>query len=137
MIQEPSYLACGRCQRLNLDCKIESNFKRVGKRSKNAEMEREIVELRRQLASQQASPTTQPPSIKASISTPVSPSTTHLQSNLDQYMGSEDAVASLLDLRSGLEGGSFLRSPNSQLLPSRRLENVFLLYDQVRDLFEQ
>ncbi|MCJ1463102.1 hypothetical protein MMC07_001707 [Pseudocyphellaria aurata] len=135
VVQEPSYQACGRCQRLSLDCKIESNFKRVGKRSKNAEMEREIVELRKQLASQQASPATQPPSIKASLSTPVSPSMSQLHSTLDQYMGSQEAVASLMDLRSGLEGGSFLRSPNSQILPSRRIEDVVLLSDRIRDLF--
>ncbi|KAI9817602.1 MAG: hypothetical protein M1826_001588 [Phylliscum demangeonii] len=34
-----------------LPCKIESNFKRVGKRSRNAEMERELAELRKRLAS--------------------------------------------------------------------------------------
>lgn len=109
----------------------------MGKRSKNAEMEREIVELRKQLASQQASPATQAPSIKASLSTPVSPSLSHLHSTLDQYMGSQEAVASLMDLRSGLEGGSYLRSPNSQILPSRRIEDVVLLYDRIRDLFQQ
>lgn len=52
-------------------------------------------------------------------------------------MGSQEAVASLMDLRSGLEGGSFLRSPNSQVLPSRRIEDLVLLYDRIRDLFQQ
>lgn len=137
VIQEPAYLACGRCQRLNLDCKIESNFKRVGKRSKNAEMEREIVELRRQLAVQQTSPMTGPSSIKASMSVSGSPTLSHLPPTLDQYMGSQEAVASLMDLRSGLDGGSFLRSPNGQILPSRRIEDVVLIYDRIRDLFQQ
>lgn len=136
VIQEPSYQACGRCQRLKLDCKIESTFKRVGKRIQNAEMEREIVELRKQLASQQGSPTMQTHFIKESRSTPVSPSMTSLNPALEQYMGSQEAVASLLDLRSGLEGGSFLRSP-SQIMPSRRLEGVVLFYDRIHALFQQ
>ena len=52
-------------------------------------------------------------------------------------MGSQEAVSTLMDLRSGLEGGSFLRSPNGQILPSRRLEDVLLNHDRVRDLFQQ
>ncbi|KAJ8607390.1 hypothetical protein MRB53_040336 [Persea americana] len=40
---------CSRCTRLKLDCRIDANFRRIGKRSKNAEMEREIIELRRRL----------------------------------------------------------------------------------------
>ena len=52
-------------------------------------------------------------------------------------MGSQEAVSTLMDLRSGLEGGSFMRSPNVQILPSRRLEDVLLTHDRVRDLFQQ
>ena len=135
-------MTCSRCQRLNLECKIESNFKRVGKRSKNAEMEREIVELRKQLASQQASPTTVGLSIKASLSASASPTISQLPSHMDQYMpsvavGSEEAVASLMDLRSGREGGSFMRSPNAQLLRTRQLGEVILTHDRVQDLFQQ
>ncbi|KAI5290145.1 hypothetical protein KEM55_008655, partial [Ascosphaera atra] len=48
VVQEP-FTTCSRCRRLNLECKIESNFKRIGKRSRNAEMEREIIELRREI----------------------------------------------------------------------------------------
>ena len=59
-----------------------------------------------------------------------------LNPTLEQYMGSQEAVASLLDLRSGLEGGAFLRSP-SQIMPSRRLEGVVLFYDRIHDLFQQ
>ena len=131
------YTTCTRCQRLNLECKIESNFKRVGKRSKNAEMEREIVELRRQLGLQQASPSTNGPTIKASLSTSASPTIPHLPTHMDQYMGSEEAVASLMDLRSGLEGGSFLRSPNAQLLLTRRIGDIVLTHERVQELFQQ
>ncbi|KAL2058069.1 hypothetical protein ABVK25_001687 [Lepraria finkii] len=142
VVTEPTYMTCSRCQRLNLECKIESNFKRVGKRSKNAEMEREIVELRKQLASQQTSPTAAGPSIKTSLSASASPTISQLPSHADQYMGSvavgsEEAVASLMDLRSGREGGTFMRSPNAQLLRTRQLGEVFLTHDRVQDLFQQ
>lgn len=30
-----------------------------------------------------------------------------------------------------------MRSPNGQILPSRRLEDVLLTHDRVRDLFQQ
>ena len=130
-------MTCARCQRLNLECKIESNFKRVGKRSKNAEMEREIVELRRQLSLQQASSPVTGPVIKASLSTSASPTISHLPAHIDQYIGSEEAVASLMDLRSGLEGGSFMRSPNAQLLLGRRIGDVILTHDRVQELFQQ
>ena len=109
----------------------------MGKRSKNAEMEREIVELRRQLGLQQASPSTTGPTIKASLSTSASPTMSHLPTHMDQYMGSEEAVASLMDLRSGLEGGSFLRSPNAQLLLTRRIGDIALPHDRVQELFQQ
>jgi hypothetical protein len=135
VVQAPTYIPCERCRRLNIQCRIEQNFKRVGKRSKNAEMEREIIELRNRIASQHSSPIA--PSNPRMISTSASPSISQLSSTLDQYMGSQEAVSTLLDLRSGLEGGSFMRSPNGQILPSRRLEDVLLTHDRVRDLFQQ
>lgn len=130
---------CSRCQRLRLHCKIESNFKRVGKRSKNAEMEKEIVDLRRQLAAnQEASPMATGPTIKASLSDSASPTLSnlppHLPPHMDHFMGSEEAVASLMDLRSGL-CGSFLRSP--QLPPTRRIGDVVLTQDRANELFQQ
>ena len=100
-------------------------------------MEREIVELRRQLGLQQASSPTTGPSIKASLSNSASPTMSHLPAQMDQYMGSEEAVASLMDLRSGLEGGSFLRSPNAQLLLTKRIGDIALTHDQVQGSFEQ
>ena len=94
-------------------------------------MEREIEELKRQLASQQASPAV--PQIKTEPSSSLS----QLPSQMDTFMGSEDhAVASLMDLASGQEGGSFMRSPNARLLMSRRLGDVVLSQDQVHELFQ-
>lgn len=95
------------------------------------------MELRRQLGLQQASPSTTGPTIKASLSASASPTIPHLPTHMDQYMGSEEAVASLMDLRSGLEGGSFLRSPNAQLLLTRRIGDIVLTHERVQELFQQ
>lgn len=139
---EPIYVPCERCKRLRLTCKIDTNFKRVGKRSKNAEMEREILDLRRQLASQQSSPTsTAPPQIKPSLSAPTSPTLSNLPPHrppqMDQFMGSEEAIAGLMDMRYGSEGAPYRKSPNGQLLPSRQIGNVALPHEQVEELFQQ
>lgn len=66
-----------------------------------------------------------------------SPILSQLPPTLDQYMGSQEAVASLMDLRSGIEGGSFMRSPSGQVHPSRRIEGLILISDRVRDLYQQ
>ena len=94
-------------------------------------MEREIERLKRQLASQNASPAV--PQIK----TEQSPRLSQMAPQMDAFMGSEDnAVASLMDLASGQEGGSFMKSPNARLLMSRRLGEVVLSQDQVHELFQ-
>ncbi|KAL4862937.1 hypothetical protein BDV12DRAFT_178202 [Aspergillus spectabilis] len=49
IVQTPAD-ACSRCRRLQIECKVEPSFKRISKRRRNAEMEREIAELRRRLA---------------------------------------------------------------------------------------
>lgn len=142
VVTEPAYIPCERCERLRLSCKIESNFKRVGKRRKNAEMENEIVDLRRQLASQQSSPTaatapTFKPSKSASTSPILSNLPQHVPPHIDQFMGSEEAIAGLMDMRYGPEGGPYRRSPNGRLLPTRQIGNVTLTHDQVQELFQQ
>ena len=134
VVQEPEYIPCKRCDRLSLDCKIDANFRRIGKRHKNAEMEKELSELRAQL-SQQGSPTILQNPMKTSASTSASPKVPQIPSSIDQYIGSQEAVASLMDLKSGVEGGSYLRGPNGGLLPSRRLEGVILAQDRIRHLF--
>ncbi|KAF8850203.1 hypothetical protein BDZ45DRAFT_662103 [Acephala macrosclerotiorum] len=48
VIQSP-FKACSRCRRLQKECKVEREFKRVGKRDKYAAMQREIDDLRRLL----------------------------------------------------------------------------------------
>ena len=61
-----------------------------------------------------------------------------MQSSIDQYIGSQEAVASLMDLKSGVEGGgggAFLRGANGGLVPSRRIEGVVLAQERIRHLF--
>lgn len=148
MVQDP-WSDCSRCRRLKLDCKIESNFKRVGKRSRNAEMEREIIELRRKVANgqtgtasaQQPQQQQQQRSAQQSAhATPkqesahVSPSGTYQTPSAissDQYMGSQEAVASLLDLRSGFDSSNYMRS-GSQL---KRIEDVMVIPEKATELF--
>ena len=96
-------------------------------------MEREIIELRAQLAgmSQQPSPVASAPLIR----TPKDMATQNVFP-VNQDMDSGEAVASLMDLAHGAEAGSFMKSPNAQLLFSKRLGDIALSQDQVQDLFE-
>ncbi|KAB8077100.1 hypothetical protein BDV29DRAFT_199322 [Aspergillus leporis] len=48
--QKTPAAACSRCRRLHIECKVEPSFKRISKRRRNAEMEKEIADLRRRLA---------------------------------------------------------------------------------------
>ncbi|KAL8868861.1 MAG: hypothetical protein Q9174_004704, partial [Haloplaca sp. 1 TL-2023] len=131
VVQEPVYKTCSRCLRLKLSCKIDSSFKRVGKRSRNAEMEKEIQELRRELANQRSHQSSDPPSIKAPPSDTASPRISSIPSQLDQYINSEQAVNSLMDLRSGIDGAA------QQELPIWRLEAITISSDQVQSLFRR
>lgn len=106
-------------------------------------MEREIFELRRQVANAQtnnASIPQQQPSLQSAQATPnqesshVSPSGAYQTPSAissDQYMGSQEAVASLLDLRSGFDGSNYMRSGN-QL---KRIEDVIVVPEKVTELF--
>jgi len=116
VVQEP-FQTCSRCKRLNLDCKIEDNFRRVGKRSRNAEMEREIIELRKQVAQQTG--TTPGRVSQNNLNRP--------QSGLSSFT-QDAAAAGLMDLREG-------KSPGRSVF--RRLEDVALTQDRVQELFQR
>ncbi|KAJ5212253.1 uncharacterized protein N7498_003899, partial [Penicillium cinerascens] len=144
VVQDP-WSDCSRCRRLQLDCKIESNFKRVGKRSRNAEMEREIIELRKQIATASTGPAVhqQQQHLPSGQLTPkqessqVSPAgiyqaQTPSAMSADQYMGSQEAVASLLDLRSGFDSSNFMRNGGHQI---KRIEDVMVVPEKVAELF--
>jgi hypothetical protein len=107
-------------------------------------MEREIIELRKQIATVQANPaamTPQAPSLQSAHVTPkqesshVSPAgvyQTPSAISTDQYMGSHEAVASLLDLRSGFDGLNYKRNGNL----FRRIEDVVVAPEKVTELFD-
>ncbi|XMA18625.1 hypothetical protein WAI453_011416 [Rhynchosporium graminicola] len=124
VVQDP-FTVCSRCSRLKLECKIESNFKRVGKRSKHAEMEKQIERLRRSLQRAQAQGFTVDE--EEDIESPIANGSysRHNQS----YMGSEEAVSSLLHLK---QGGSYQ-------LPHivHEIENVGLTEVAINDLFNE
>ena len=51
-----------------------------------------------------------------------------------QDLGSEEAVQSLIDMRTG---GSALRNPNAQVMMNRQIGDIILTPDQVQHLFKQ
>ncbi|KAI1951851.1 hypothetical protein LOZ57_001263 [Ophidiomyces ophidiicola] len=150
VIQEP-FTICTRCRRLKLDCKIQSTFKRIGKRSRNAQMERELIELRKQIANVNAAANSQQfvshqhsPSSRGSPPMPISYTTTPRTVNqssamlpADDYMRPHEAVASLLDLRSGLDSSSYIRSSSGQSIPQKRIEDVSISAEKVAELFDR
>lgn len=93
-------------------------------------MEREIADLKRQLARQKAihmSNNAQAGSGGYASTVPI-----------DQWNGSHEAVAGLLDLRSGVDSSTGLaRSPSGQLSTSKRIENVVVPNDRVTELFHR
>ncbi|KIW86694.1 uncharacterized protein Z519_12680 [Cladophialophora bantiana CBS 173.52] len=120
VVQEP-FQTCTRCKRLNLECKIEDNFKRIGKRSRNAEMEREIIELRKQVAAQQQT-TGVANGSHANGNAKLQPSPSG-----DGTFTSDAAAAGLLDLRGGGSGRPIFK----------RLEEVTLTVDRAQELFQR
>lgn len=61
--------------------------------------------------------------------------TEQITPHIKQDLESGEAIASLMDLANGAQAGTFMRSPNAQLLFCRRLGQVVLNQDQVQDLF--
>lgn len=105
-------------------------------------MEREILELRKQIATGQPVPgmsQQQQQQLTAGQLTPkqescqVSPAVYQTPSAMsaDQYMGSQEAVASLLDLRSGFDSSNFMRNGGQV----KRIEDVMVVPEKVGELF--
>ncbi|PFH59933.1 hypothetical protein XA68_11702 [Ophiocordyceps unilateralis] len=129
VVQEPFH-SCSRCNRLKLACKIESNFKRVGKRSKHAEMEKEIDRLRRNVARARAQGFVVVDD-DDEVDSPVAPSTaTYSHTRNPSLMGSDEAVSSLLHLK---RGGSYNLPPAF----SHELDGVRLTDNDVTHLFNE
>lgn len=107
-------------------------------------MEREIAELRKQVANvQENAPSSIPqqqPLRRAQLAPRADP--THVSAagayhtpsvmSADQ-MGSHEAVVSLLDLRSGFDGSNHMRNGNHQF---KRIEDVIVSNERAAELFE-
>ncbi|KAF2465354.1 uncharacterized protein BDR25DRAFT_396328 [Lindgomyces ingoldianus] len=114
-VQQDPFQSCARCTKQNLKCVIEPNFKRVGKRNRNAEMEKEMMGLRERLAHYEERVAhyegRAPVPIQPTLHTPQHPADGHAfgtgpihQDEDDAYLQSQHqqvAATSLLDLRSG------------------------------------
>lgn len=175
VIQDP-WRTCTRCVKHKLECRIDSNFKRVGKRSRYAELEREKFLLEKRVkdlekrcfrlggtTSNGTDSARRSGSISEGVASPISPrpgttSTlvaetanlsanppplnsamyTGIQTNNSSYLGSHEAVATLLDLKQGLDGSANL-GPSSAgpRLQLRSLEDVVLAPDRVQELFQE
>ncbi len=99
-------MSCARCTKQGLRCVIEPNFKRIGKRNRNAEIEKEMEHLRKRLAMYEG----QGPPIQPTLNAPPSvdsqnfPSAPVSQQEDDAFLQTQHqqvAATSLLDLRSG------------------------------------
>ena len=92
-------------------------------------MEKEIADLKRQLTRQKVANTNNTRTGSSGYASTVP---------IDQWNGSHEAVAGLLDLRSGVDSSTGLpRSPSGQLLTGKRIEHVFVSNDRVTELFHR
>jgi hypothetical protein len=115
-------------------------------------MEREIIELRKLIAGsnvttpasaqyapqirQQQSPSSMTQG-SPSLQRPY-PDSHQMSTNMaaaEEYMRPHEAVASLLDLRSGLDSSSYSRSPGGQIVLPKKLEDVSVVPERVSELF--
>jgi transcriptional regulatory protein LEU3 len=130
-VQQDPFVSCSRCRKHKLNCIIEANFKRVGKRSRHAEMEREITALRAQISQitgQQPPPAISTPTqFVGAASLPENTGYPAFSNEDEHFLGSQQAVQSLLDLRGG--------SPSANRIAT--LGSVMLAPDRVTELFQE
>lgn len=128
-VESEPFKQCTRCTRLKLACRIDANFKRVGKRSKHAEMEREIVDLKRELAAyKEAGGDRMQTSVTPS--SPFAPLSEHSVANMALHHG---AAGSLLDLRHGIDTSS--RRQTVDLTKNKKLGDTIVSNERIADLF--
>ncbi|RLM01748.1 hypothetical protein CFD26_104874 [Aspergillus turcosus] len=128
--------ACNECKQQKIECKVEPTFKRISKRRRNAEMEKEIAELRRRLAVNGERPQT----VEANASDEMS------QCSEDVYCGPDSALSSRSrPLSAPLEQQPLptsLALPRASSIISQddspwRLEDITLSRQRVARLFDQ
>ncbi|KAF2090159.1 hypothetical protein K490DRAFT_36432 [Saccharata proteae CBS 121410] len=130
VVQDP-FEACSRCKKQALTCVVSANFKRVGKRSRHAEMEREALDLKTKvknleqlnydLKQQMASFGINPPG-----SVP--------RHNSNGYGGGphDEAVSSLVSLKQGLGSSAFDSNIRNA---AYHLGDAYISTEQVSELF--
>ncbi|KAF2144023.1 uncharacterized protein K452DRAFT_151594 [Aplosporella prunicola CBS 121167] len=154
VVQDP-FTPCSRCRKQNLTCQVSANFKRIGKRSRHAEMEREAIDLKsrvreleqseaalkQQLASAGMTPSANFP-IHNSNGLPTDSNQSTLFNSFlaggQQYTGGthDEAVSSLVSLKQG----GFNTSPafdNNNRSHTHHLGQVYLGTEQVEELFHE
>lgn len=71
----------------------------------------------------------------------ISPRNTHQMpadmAAAEEYMRPHEAVASLLDLRSGLDSSNYMRNPDGQIIMPKRIEDVTVIPEKVTELFSR
>ncbi|KAK7725424.1 hypothetical protein SLS57_003901 [Botryosphaeria dothidea] len=153
VVQDP-FTPCSRCRKQNLSCQVSANFKRVGKRSRHAEMEREAIDLKSRVKEleqrefelkQQLSALGVTPAANLSIAGPHAIQQENGQSTMfqnllsngqqqTQYSGGthDDAVSSLVSLKQGFGGaGAFDRNH------AYNLGAVYLNTEHAEELFRE
>ncbi|KAB8207397.1 hypothetical protein BDV34DRAFT_192183 [Aspergillus parasiticus] len=135
IVQTPA-AACSRCRRLQIECKVEPSFKRISKRRRNAEMEKEIAELRRRLATS----ADHPHGVEATVSDELSPCSEEV------FCGPDSAVSNRTRTLSAPLEAQPLATPltiqrDASIMSQEdnmwRLEDVSLSRPRVARLFEQ
>lgn len=132
-VQPEPFKRCSRCNRLKLDCRIDANFKRVGKRSKTAQMEKEIVELRKKLAQKENS-TVLSPTPTMSPSTEMSMHVTQPKQVEPAGQPHQGVAHSLLELRNSAEESTTRRSSDTAF---KLLGSIELDPTTTRELYKQ
>lgn len=137
-MQQDPFESCSRCKKQNLTCQIDESFRRIGKRSRHAELERRAAELEQENAMlRQQVGTTRTMSMSMPNTFPQNNGPAMYTYNL---MGTEeesnDAVESLLNLKEGLDGVSAKRG-SRKAPPFRTLGSVMMVRERIVEVFDE
>jgi hypothetical protein len=145
-VEQNPFSPCSRCLRHKLDCKIDSGFKRIGKRSRHAEIERRIVELEAEnqnLREQLTYPRLQHgSSVKSEQIVPNVHEIYHnasygaVSSADNAVLASDEAVASLMRMKNGADNPIPYQASGS-VLRFQTLGQVIVTEDQIEKLFQE
>ena len=143
VVQNP-FIACSRCRRQKLECKIDLGFRRVGKRSRTMEIEQRLVQLEHEneelrnvvnlYRSKGTSVTEKELDNEKLDYTPTL--ARHNQEDTSDPGASDEAVASLIHLKTNGDG-HLEGSASSSISSIRRLEDICLTTDRTHRLFDE